>query len=66
MAMSREEALRLPVTISVPRAGKLIGIGRSTAYEMARQDTFPPGCLIKVGKQYRVLTAPLLRYLGLA
>lgn len=65
MAMSHEEAQSLPVTISVPRAGELIGIGRSKAYEMAREDAFPSGCLIKVGKQYRVLTAPLRRYLGL-
>lgn len=44
-------------------AAKILGIGRTKAYELARHDKFP--CLvIRVGDLYRVATADLLRILG--
>jgi Helix-turn-helix domain len=45
-------------------AAKILGIGRTKAYELARQGDFP--CLvIRVGDLYRVSTPDLLRLLGL-
>jgi excisionase family DNA binding protein len=44
-------------------AARLLGIGRTKAYELARHGEFP--CLvIRVGDLYRVSTADLLRLLG--
>ena len=44
-------------------AAKILGIGRTKAYELARHGEFP--CLvIRVGDLYRVSTADLLRLLG--
>jgi hypothetical protein len=55
----------LPATLGVPSAARLLGISRTTAYSLARQDRFP--CpVIKVGQQYRVPTVQLLRLLGLS
>lgn len=44
-------------------AARILGIGRTKAYELARRGEFP--CLvIRVGDLYRVSTADLLRLLG--
>jgi excisionase family DNA binding protein len=44
-------------------AAKILGIGRTKAYELARHGKFP--CLvIRVGDLYRVSSADLLRLLG--
>lgn len=64
MAMTREEALSLPVMISLGRAARALDIGRSTAYGKAKSGDFPVP-VERVGKQYRVPTAPLLEFLGL-
>ncbi|GLZ37847.1 helix-turn-helix domain-containing protein [Actinokineospora sp. NBRC 105648] len=54
----------LPVTVDLMTAARTLGIGRTTAYAMARAEEFP--CpLIRVGGSYRVPTAGLLRLLGL-
>jgi hypothetical protein len=54
----------LPVTIDLMTAAKILGIGRTKAYELARQGDFP--CLvIRVGDLYRVSTADLLQLLGI-
>ena len=46
-------------------AAKILGIGRTKAYELARRGEFP--CLvIRVGDLYRVSTADLLRLLGIS
>ena len=49
-------------TLSVPEAGKALGISRQTAYELARKDEFPLPVL-KVGKKLRVPKAALARLL---
>jgi hypothetical protein len=62
--LSRDELLALPVVIDVPTAARAIGLGRSTAYELARRNEFP--CpVLRVGSSYRVPTAGLLRILGI-
>ncbi len=45
-------------------AAKILGIGRTKAYELARRGEFP--CLVvRVGDLYRVSTSDLLRLLGI-
>jgi excisionase family DNA binding protein len=62
--LTRAEILALPVVIDVTTAARALGLGRSTAYELARRDDFP--CrVIRVGSSYRIPTADLLRVLGI-
>jgi helix-turn-helix protein len=62
--LTRTELLALPVVVDVPTAARALGLGRSTAYELARRDEFP--CpVLRVGSSYRVPTAGLLRVLGI-
>lgn len=61
--MTPEELLRLPSTIDLPTAARAIGIGRNQAYDLAARGEFP--CrILKLGSRYKVLTADLLRVLG--
>lgn len=53
-----------PATVSVSRAAELIGIGRSSAYQAARNGSFPTK-IIQIGGRYVVPTKPLLELLGL-
>jgi hypothetical protein len=54
----------LPVTVDLLTAGRALGIGRTTAYGLARTDRFP--CpVLRVGGSYRVPTVGILRLLGL-
>lgn len=53
----------LPVTVDLMTAARALGIGRTKAYELARNDEFP--CrIIRIGDLYRVATADLIRLLG--
>jgi Helix-turn-helix domain len=46
-------------------AAKILGIGRTKAYELARHSEFP--CMvIRIGDLYRVSTSDLLRLLGIS
>lgn len=56
--------VQYPPTLSVHEAGELLGIGRTTAYALARAGDFPVP-VIRVGSQYRVPSAPLLALLGI-
>ncbi|HLI36134.1 MAG TPA: helix-turn-helix domain-containing protein [Streptosporangiaceae bacterium] len=50
--------------MDVTTAARALGLGRSTAYELARRNEFP--CrVIRVGSSYRIPTADLLRVLGI-
>lgn len=51
-----------PRTISVPAAGKLLGIGRNAAYEAVKRDELPG--VIKIGKRILVSRAALERMLN--
>lgn len=62
--MTRSELLALPVAIDLTTAARALGLGRSTAYELARRCEFPCSVL-QVGSSYRVPTAELLRIPGI-
>ena len=49
-------------TISVPRAGALLGLGRSAAYAAADAGQLPT---LRIGRKLRVPTAALRRMVGL-
>jgi hypothetical protein len=54
----------LEPTVGVERAAKILGIGRTKAYDLAKTGRFPVP-LLECGHRYRVPTAPLLDALGL-
>ncbi len=55
---------RLPPVVDLPTAAKLFGLGRTLAYNLARDDDFP--CPVRrYGRLYRVRTTDLLHALGL-
>jgi hypothetical protein len=54
----------LPVMVDLLTAGRMLGIGRTTAYKLAQAGEFP--CpVVRVGGVYKVPTVGLLRLLGL-
>ncbi len=54
----------LPPTVDIRTAARLIGLGRTKAYQLARNGEFP--CrILRYGTHYRVPTAELLNLLGL-
>ncbi|MFB7614251.1 hypothetical protein [Kitasatospora sp. NPDC056181] len=62
--MGRAELLALPAAIDLDTANRAIGLGRSKGYELGRRDAYP--CrVLRLGKKYRVITADLLRLLGI-
>lgn len=62
--LTTEEVLALPVSIDLVTAGRCFGMGRTKAHELARKGEFP--CkVLRLGVQYRVMRADLLRVLGL-
>ncbi|WP_326593867.1 DNA-binding protein [Streptomyces brevispora] len=64
-AMTRDELLSLPASVDIVTAGRAFGVGRTTAYSLARSGEFP--CqVIRAGRAYRAITADLLRVLHIA
>jgi len=63
--MTREELLSLPSAVDMATAARALGIGLTLAYELARAGSFPVR-LLRLGRQYRVPTADLLRALGVS
>jgi excisionase family DNA binding protein len=60
--MSREELAALPTTTTIETAARALGLGRTRAYQLARENRFP--CkVIRIGTSYRVVTADLHRLL---
>lgn len=60
---SNIDVRRLPVVVDLPTAARLLGIGRTSAYELVRTGQWPTP-VIRVGRLIRVPTAPLLAALG--
>ncbi|MGV9318267.1 hypothetical protein [Streptomyces sp. NPDC003660] len=63
-ALTGEELLSLPAVIDLDTANKALMIGRSTGYGLAKQGEYPVKVL-RLGNAYRVVTADLLKLLGL-
>lgn len=59
--MTLDELHSLPPTLTVERAAKVLGIGRSSAYEGVRSGEIPS---IRVGRRVLVPTVRLLSLLG--
>ncbi len=59
-----EEVAALPVVIDLVTAGRVLGMGRTTAYEAVHRGDFPVPVL-RIGRRYRVVTAHLRAVLGL-
>ncbi|WP_020663079.1 helix-turn-helix domain-containing protein [Amycolatopsis benzoatilytica] len=63
-AWSRERLGDLGVTTDLMTAARMLGIGRTTAYKLARAGTLPVPA-VRVGRSYRIAVAPLIELLGL-
>jgi excisionase family DNA binding protein len=55
---------QLPPVLDLPTAARLLGVGRTAAYQLVRENRWPTP-VIRVGKLIRVPTAPLLELLGI-
>ncbi|NEA56638.1 hypothetical protein G3I60_21480 [Streptomyces sp. SID13666] len=62
--LTSAELLALPAVIDLDTANRSLMIGRSTGYGLARQGEYPVKVL-RLGNAYRVVTADLLKLLGL-
>jgi hypothetical protein len=62
--LTGEELLGLPAAIDLDTANRALLIGRSTGYALARQGRYPV-TVLRLGNAYRVVTADLLKLLGL-
>jgi predicted DNA-binding transcriptional regulator AlpA len=63
-AMTLAEAAELPIVLDLPTAARLLGIGRTAAYQIIGAGTLPVPVL-RLGHLIRIPTAPLLHLLGL-
>ncbi|MYR43623.1 helix-turn-helix domain-containing protein [Streptomyces sp. SID5910] len=58
------EAFDLPLVVDLRTAARALGLCPGTAYKLIHQGGFP--CrLLRLGRQYRIPTADLLRALGI-
>ena len=58
-----EQAVRaLGMTTDVEIAGEILGIGRTKAYEMAKNGNFPVK-ILRIGRRYKVSVPALLKLL---
>mgnify|MGYP001311875769 CR=1 FL=1 len=58
--MDRTELELLPPFIDLPTAARVLGIGRTLAYELVKADRWPT-TVLRVGKLIRIPTAALVR-----
>lgn len=56
---------QLPPTVDIVTAARILGVGRTVAYELVREGAWPTP-VIHIGRKIRVPTAPLLVLLGAA
>ncbi|WP_405003694.1 helix-turn-helix domain-containing protein [Kitasatospora purpeofusca] len=62
--LSFAEAFDLPLSVDLRTAARAFGICPGTAYRLIANDAFP--CrVLRVGRQFRVPTAAMLRALGI-
>jgi len=63
-AWSRDRLGELGVTTDLMTAARILGIGRTTAYRLAREGAFPVPA-VRIGRTYRIPVARLIELLGL-
>jgi hypothetical protein len=63
-ALTSSELAALPGVLDVLTAARVLGIGRTKAYELVRTDQWPTPVL-RVGRLVKIPTAPLLTLLGI-
>jgi excisionase family DNA binding protein len=56
---------QLPPVLDLPTAARLLGVGRTAAYRLVRENQWPTP-VIRVGKLIRVPTALLLELPGIS
>ena len=61
--MTRDELAALPALLDVPTAAKVLGIGRSLAYDLVRRGEWPT-TVLHIGKLIKIPSAPLLALLS--
>lgn len=54
----------LPPLVDLMTAARVLGLGRTTAYELARAGLWPTP-MLRIGRRFKVPTAPLLALLDL-
>ena len=62
--MTEAEVLALPAAVDLATAGRALGIGRTKAFELAREGRFPVKVL-QVGEKFRVPRTALLEALDI-
>ena len=62
--MTAIDPATMPPVLDVPTAGRLLGLGRSAAYDLIVAGLWPTPVL-RLGRRLRIPTAPLLALLGL-
>ncbi|MFE2944687.1 hypothetical protein ACFXKG_37465 [Streptomyces sp. NPDC059255] len=62
--LTGDDLLALPAVIDLDTSNRALMIGRSTGYGLAKQGEYPVKVL-RLGNAYRVVTADLLKLLGL-
>lgn len=62
--MSESEVLALPVMVSLDIANRVVLVGRTTGFQLAKTGKYPVK-VHRLGNQYRVSRADLLRFLGI-
>ena len=63
--MAHTDAHDLPPVIDLPAAARLLGIGRTAAYELVRTNAWPTPVL-RLGRLIRIPSTPLLDLLGIS
>jgi predicted DNA-binding transcriptional regulator AlpA len=64
MKANPNDVASLPPVLDVPTVGRLLGLGRSAAYDLVLAGRWPTPVL-RLGRRLRIPTAPLLALLGL-
>jgi excisionase family DNA binding protein len=62
--MNREQLVALPAVVDVPTAASVLGLSRTTVYELIRIGDWPTPVL-RLGKLIRLPTEPILELLGI-
>ncbi len=63
-AFAADEIRRLPAALTVIQAARLLGIGRSSAYQAVKAGTWPTRVL-RIGRTIRIPAAEVLALLGI-